>query len=224
MFYDATNIDQKVVQWVEPTTISSLLHRLMGALASTGYFLRWLRHRLCARACAACCRASHVRSRGIQLQAVHAMRGVWAPNPWADPPAGFTLCLLVNKLLEICDELSPQVAVGETVILLHHPLPLVGVSIAMERESVIKMIVSPILATRRCSSLKQSASRPVTSTAASWPLPTPLSPPLPSGLPVRPIPPPAHRSAATHNTQQKGSRGRRHMCCSSAPVPAQPIG
>ena len=62
MFYDATNIDQKVVQWVEPTTISSLLHRLMGALASTGYFLRWLRHRLCAQACAACCRASHVRT------------------------------------------------------------------------------------------------------------------------------------------------------------------
>ena len=26
------------------------------------------------------------------------------------------------------------IAIGETVILLHHPLPLVGVSIAMERE------------------------------------------------------------------------------------------
>ena len=34
------------------------------------------------------------------------------------------------------------IAVDETVILLHPPLPLVGVSIVMDRESVSKMTVS----------------------------------------------------------------------------------
>ena len=36
-----------------------------------------------------------------------------------------------------------MLAVGETVIPLHHPLPVVVVSIVMERESVSKMTVSP---------------------------------------------------------------------------------
>ena len=37
-----------------------------------------------------------------------------------------------------------MLAVGETVIPLHHPLPVVVVSIVMERESVSKMTVSPM--------------------------------------------------------------------------------
>ena len=40
-----------------------------------------------------------------------------------------------------------RLAVGETVILLHRPLPSAGVSIAMERESVSRMTVSPMAIT-----------------------------------------------------------------------------
>ena len=62
-------------------------------------------------------------------------------------------------------------AVGETVILLHTPLPLVGVSTAMERESGTTMAVSPTAIVARLLCFSSSClfcSRSRRRTAVAW--------------------------------------------------------
>ena len=73
------------------------------------------------------------------------------PTAAAGPAAGDNVACLAcggpgaaGKPLRKCSRCGVRLAVGETVILLHPLLPLVGVSIGMERESVSKMTVSPM--------------------------------------------------------------------------------
>ena len=69
------------------------------------YFCRWVYHWTAGE------RQGDDADPGVQnqLHAVHSMRGRgWTANPWSRVPPGFTLCLLVHRLIMLCQELGLQ--------------------------------------------------------------------------------------------------------------------